>query len=85
MFTENEMTASQLFQSSVDEHKIKGMGLLQSSIAPLPFSENDLTFSDLKGRPMWAALNIHQQEIGLVLNAHRQVLRAAFQYCLTIS
>jgi len=85
VFTENEMTASQLFQSSVDEHKIKGMGLLQSSIAPLPFSENDVTFSDLKGRPMWAALNIHQQEIGLVLNAHRQVLRAAFQYCLTIS
>ena len=85
VFTENEMTASQLFQSSVEEHKIKGMGLLQSSIAPLPFSENDVNFSDLKGRPMWAALNIHQQEIGLVLNAHRQVLRAAFQYCLIIS
>ena len=85
VFAENEMTASQLFQSSVDEHKIKGMGLLQSSIAPLPFPENDVNFSDLKGRPMWAALNIHQQEIGLVLNAHRQVLRAAFQYCLTIS
>ena len=34
---------------------------------------------------MWAALNIHKQEIGLVLKAHRQVLRAAFQYCLTIS
>ena len=85
MFTENEMTASQLFQSSVDEHKIKGMGLLQSSIAPLPFSENDAAFSKLKGRPMWAALNIHKQEISLVLKAHRQVLRAAFQYCLTIS
>tara|TARA_B100001248_G_scaffold242682_1_gene210397 strand:- start:234 stop:1268 length:1035 start_codon:yes stop_codon:yes gene_type:complete len=85
VFTENEMTASQLFQSSVDEHKIKGMGLLQSSIAPLPFPENGVTFSNLKGRPMWAALNIHQQEIGLVLNAHRQVLKAAFQYCLTIS
>ena len=85
VFTENEMAASQLFQNSVDEHKIKGMGLLQSSIAPLPFSENNSIFSILKGKPMWAALNIHEREIGFVLKAHRQVLRAAFQYCLTIS
>ena len=85
VFTENEMTASQLFQNSVDERKIKGMGLLQSSIAPLPFLENDNFFSILKGRPMWAALNIHKREIDFVLQAHRQVLRAAFQYCLTIS
>ena len=85
VFTEDEMAASQLFQRSVDEHKIKGIGLLQSSIAPLPFSENDGAFSKLKGRPMWAALNIHKQEISLVLKAHRQVLRSAFQYCLTIS
>ena len=61
------------------------MGLLQSSIAPLPFSENDNVSSDLKGKPIWAALNIHEQEIELVLKAHRLVLRAAFQYCLTIS
>ena len=85
IFTENEMAASQLFKNSVDEHKIKGMGLLQSSIAPLPFSKNDSVFSILKGRPMWAALNIHEREIDFVLKAHRQVLRAAFQYCLTIS
>ena len=85
VFTENEMAASQLFQNSVDEQKIKGMGLLQTSIAPLPFSENDSVFSILKGRPMWAALNIHEREIDFVLQAHRQVLRAAFQYCLTIS
>ena len=85
VFTENEMAASQLFQNSVDEHKIKGMGLLQSSISPLPFSENNCGFSVLKGRPMWAALNIHEREIDFVLKAHRQVLRGAFQYCLTIS
>ncbi len=85
VFTENEMAASQLFQNSVDEHKIKGMGLLQSSISPLPFSENNCGFNVLKGRPMWAALNIHEREIDFVLKAHRQVLRAAFQYCLTIS
>ena len=85
VFTENEMAASQLMQNSLDEHKIKGIGLLQSSIAPLPFSENNSVFSILKGRPIWAALNIHEREIDFVLTAHRQVLRAAFQYCLTIS
>ena len=85
VFTENEMAASLLFQNSVDEHKIKGMGLLQSSISPLPISENNSLFNVLKGRPMWAALNIHEREIDFVLKAHRQVLRAAFQYCLTIS
>ena len=85
VFTENEMTASQLFKGSVDGHRIKGIGLLQSSIAPLPFSENNSVFSILKGRPMWAAVNIHEREINFVLKAHRQVLRAAFQYCLTIS
>ena len=85
VFTENEMAASQLMQNSVDEHKIKGIGLLQSSIAALPFSENNSIFSILKGRPIWAALNIHEREIDFVLKAHRQVLRAAFQYCLTIS
>ena len=85
VFTEDEMAASQLFQRSVDEHKIKGIGLLQSAIAPLPFSENDPAFSKLKGRPIWAALNIHEQEISFVLKAHRKVLRAAFQYCLPIS
>ena len=85
VFTENEMAASQLMQNSEDEHKIKGIGLLQSSIAPLPFSENNSVFSILKGRPLWAALNIHEREIDFVLKAHRQVLRAAFQYCLTIS
>jgi 3-deoxy-D-manno-octulosonic-acid transferase len=85
IFTENEMAASQLFQNSVDERKIKGMGLLQSSIAPLPFSENNSVFSMLKGRPIWAALNIHEREIDFVLKAHRQALQAAFQYCLTIS
>ncbi len=85
VFTENEIVASQLFQSLVEKHKIKGMGLLQSSIAPLPFLETDAIFSNLKGRPMWAALNIHEREIELVLRAHQQVLKAAFQYCLTIS
>ena len=85
VFTENELAASQLFQNSVDEHKIKGMGLLQSSISPLPISENNSLFNVLKGRPIWAALNIHEREIDFVLKAHRQVLRAAFQYCLTIS
>ena len=85
VFTENEMAASQLFQNSVDEHKIKGMGLLQSSRSPLPLSGNNCVFNVLKGRPMWAALNIHEREIDFVLKAHRQVLRAAFQYCLTIS
>ena len=85
VFTENEMAASLLFQNSVDEHKIKGMGLLQSSISPLPISENNSLFNVLKGRPIWAALNIHEREIDFVLKAHRQVLRAAFQYCLTIS
>ena len=85
VFTENEMVASQLFQSLVEKHKIKGMGLLQSSIAPLPFLETDAIFSNLKGRPMWTALNIHKREIELILRAHQQVLKAAFQYCLTIS
>ena len=51
VFTENEMAASQLMQNSLDEHKIKGIGLLQSSIAPLPFSENNSIFSILKSRP----------------------------------
>ena len=85
VFAENETAASQLFQISVDEHKIKGVGLLQSSIAPLPFSENDIIFDNLKGRPTWAALNIHEKEIEFVLRAHRQVLRTAFQYGLYIS
>jgi 3-deoxy-D-manno-octulosonic-acid transferase len=58
---------------------------LQSSVVPLPFLETNTIFNNLKGRPMWAALNIHEQEIKLVLRAHQQVLRAAFQYCLTIS
>ena len=85
VFAENEMVASQLFQTSVDENKIKGVGLLQSSIAPLPFSENDIIFDNLKGRPTWAALNIHEKEIEFVLKAHQQVLRTAFQYGLYIS
>ena len=85
VFAENETAASQLLQISVDEHKIKGVGLLQSSIAPLPFSENDITSNNLKGRPTWAALNIHEKEIGFVLKAHLQVLRTAFQYGLYIS
>jgi len=85
VFAENEMVASQLFQFSLDEHKIKGVGLLQSSIAPLPFSKNDIIFDNFKGRPTWAALNIHEKEIEFVLKAHRQVLRTAFQYGLYIS
>ena len=85
VFTENEMGALKLFQNSLDQQKIEGMGLLQSSIAPLPFSENDSISNDLKGKQIWAALNIHEQEIEFVLKAHRQVLRAAFQFCLTIS
>ena len=52
VFTENEIVASQLFQSSVEKHKIKGMGLLQSSIAPLPFLKTDAIFSILKRRPL---------------------------------
>jgi hypothetical protein len=54
VFTENEMTASQLFQSSVDEHKIKGDGpftIFDST--PTFFKKWMLLFSDLKGRPMW--------------------------------
>ena len=85
VFAENEIVASQQFQISVDQNKIKGVGLLQSSIAPLPFSENDIIFDDLRGRPTWAALNIHEKEIEFVLKAHRQLLRTAFQYGLYIS
>jgi 3-deoxy-D-manno-octulosonic-acid transferase len=85
IFTENEMVARKLFQNSVEQQNIEGMGLLQSSIAPLPFSNNENILSNLKGKPIWAALNIHEQEIELVLEAHKQVLRAAFQYCLIIS
>ena len=40
--------------------------------------------SELKGRPMWAALNIHKQEISLVLK-HIDKYYGSFQYCLTIS
>ena len=40
---------------------------------------------NLHGRPKWAALNIQEDEIEIVLKAHQKVLKNAHRYCLTIS
>ena len=85
IFPENEKVASQLLQNSLEENKIKRVGLSQSSILPLPFPETNNSLHNLQGRPKWAALNIHEDEIEVVLKAHQQVLKAAYRYCLTIS
>ena len=85
IFPENERIASQLLRSSLEQNKIKGVGLSQSSLVPQQFPEADDSLLNLHGRPKWAALNIQEDEIEVVLKAHQKVLKTAHRYCLTIS
>ena len=85
IFPENERIASQLLRSSLEQNKIKGVGLSQSSLVPQQFPESDDSLLNLHGRPKWAALNIQEDEIEVVLKAHQKVLKTAHRYCLTIS
>lgn len=82
----DERAAAGLKALGVPADRIEAVGFLQEGAAPLPCSqaERDSLAEVLAARPVWLAAGVHEAEVPLVIEAHRQAMRRAHRLLLVL-
>lgn len=86
IFAANDMAATALSKLALTSTNVRTVAPLQRAATPPTCSDDDLTEmkTAIGGRPVWLAALVGRDEIDLVLQAHRAVLRLQHRSMLII-
>lgn len=82
----DEAVEAALLALSVAPERVETVGFLQEGTAPLPCSqaERDSLAEHLAARPVWLAARVSAEEVQVIVDVHRHVMRRAHRLLLIL-